>query len=177
MATSDQLRYPIGTFNYDGDVADEDLERWIDQIATLPQDMRKVVARLSDEQLETPYRPGGWTLRQVIHHVPDSHLNSYVRFKLALTEDEPTIKPYNEARWAELPDSRIVPVSTNLDFLAFLHAKWTALLRAMDRNDFAKRFNHPDFGPTGLAVTVGYYAWHGRHHLAHITSTIEREGW
>lgn len=171
------LRYPIGLFDHGDPVSDGDLARWIDQIETLPDQMRRAVTGLTDSQLDTPYRPGGWTLRQVIHHVPDSHLNSYVRFKWALTEGEPTIKAYDEQRWAELTDYRTVPIETNLDFLTLLHAKWVALLRSLSREQLSRRFVHPVSGPADLARTVGSYAWHGRHHLAHITTTIERKGW
>lgn len=171
------LRYPIGLFDHTGPVTDADLTRWIDEIEALPDQMRRAVAGLTDAQLDTPYRPSGWTLRQVVHHVPDSHLNCYVRFKWALTEDEPTIKPYDERCWAALADVRLVPVATSLDFLALLHTKWVALLRALSREQWARRFVHPAAGPAELAWTVGSYAWHGRHHLAHITRTVKREGW
>lgn len=170
-------RYPIGRFEHQGEVSDGDIALWIGQIEALPQEMRRAVDGLSDAQLDTPYRPGGWTLRQVVHHVPDSHLNAYVRFKWALTEDEPAIKTYEEARWAELADYRLTPVDTSLDFLALLHAKWVILLRALDRRELARRFVHPEWGRIDLAHTVGSYAWHGRHHLAHVTTTVEREGW
>lgn len=171
------LRYPIGPFRHDGPVTDADLARWIDEIEALPAAMRRAVAGLTEAQLETPYRPGGWTLRQVVHHVPDSHLNSYLRFKWALTEEEPVIKTYDEQRWAELADYRIVPVAMSLDFLALLHARWVLLLRALSPEQLARRFVHPASGPAPLAWHVGSYAWHGRHHLAHITRTREREGW
>ena len=123
------LRYPIGTFEHQGSITSTDLDIWIGQIEALPGQMREAVSGLSDAQLDTPYRPGGWSIRQVVHHVPDSHLNCYVRFKLALTEDKPLIKPYFEDRWAELPDYRVVPVETSLEFLELLHRKWVALLR------------------------------------------------
>lgn len=171
------LRYPIGKFEHDGSVTDDDLERWISQIEALPDQMRRAVAELTEEQLDTPYRPGGWTLRQVVHHVPDSHLNSYVRFKWALTEEEPVIKAYDEQRWAELDDYRVLSVQGSLDFLALLHARWATLLRSLSHEQFRRRFVHPVSGPTELSWNVGSYAWHGRHHLAHITSTVEREGW
>jgi hypothetical protein len=171
------LRYPIGTYDHRGPVSDDQLARWLDEIEALPGAMSRAVAGLTDEQLETRYRPGGWTLRQVIHHVPDSHLHSYVRFKLALTEDEPTIKTYDEASWSELSDVATVSVETNLEFLALLHAKWVALLRSLSREDFTRRFTHPELGALDLAWCVGLYAWHGRHHLAHVTTTVEREGW
>lgn len=171
------LRYPIGEHKHEGPVTDEDIARWIGQIEALPEQMRQAVAALTDEQLDTPYRPGGWTLRQVVHHVPDSHLNCYIRFKWALTEDEPLIKAYDEQRWAELVDYRVLPIEMSLDFLALLHGKWVILLRSLSREQLARRFVHPDSGPIDLASALGSYAWHGRHHLAHINSTIEREGW
>ena len=169
------LRYPIGNFAHSGPVTDDDMKKWIDQLEMLPGHMRDAVSGLSVQHLDTPYRPGGWTIRQVIHHVPDSHLNCYVRFKWALTEDEPVIKTYDERSWAALIDYSVVPVEVNLDFLALLHAKWVALIRSLSRDQLARRFVHPASGPISLARCVGEYAWHGRHHLAHITSSIERE--
>ena len=171
------LRYPIGQYGHEGPVHDEDLARWIEQIEALPEQMRRTVDRLTDAQLDTPYRPGGWTIRQVVHHVPDSHLNCYVRFKWALTEDEPLIKAYHEERWAELADYRSAPVDLSLDFLALVHSKWLTLLRSLSRDQLSRRFRHPDLGSVELAWSVGNYAWHGRHHLAHITTTIARQGW
>ena len=135
------------------------------------------LAGLTDEQLDTPYRPGGWTIRQVVHHVPDSHVNAYVRFKLTLTEDHPTIKPYDEKGWASLPDVGITPIETNLRFLELLHEKWVELLRSVSREDLSRPFMHPINGITPLDWNLGHYAWHGRHHLAHIKSTIERNAW
>ena len=171
------LRYPIGQFEHQGAVTEDDIARWIGEIEALPDLMRRAVSGLSDEQLDTRYRPGGWTLRQVVHHVPDSHVNSYVRFKWALTEEEPAIKAYDEASWAELADYRLVPVDTSLDFLALLHAKWAALLRALSREQLSRTLVHPDLGVVVLDWYIGAYAWHGRHHLAHITRTVEREDW
>lgn len=168
-------QYPIGRFAHEGPVGDEDLERWIGEIEALPERMRRAVEGLTEAQLDTPYRPGGWTLRQVVHHVPDSHLNAYLRCKWALTEDEPRIKPYDEKGWAELADSRTLPVGPSLDLLAALHARWVALLRSLTREQLARRFVHPESGPVELAWAVGSYAWHGRHHLAHVTSTLARE--
>ena len=170
-------RYPIGLFEHSGPIQNEDLALWIGQIAALPKQMQDAANGLTVEQLDTTYRDGGWTLRQVFHHVCDSHIHAYVRFKWALTEDEPRIKAYDEQRWAELVDYQVVPVETSLDFLGLLHAKWVALLRALSREQLSRRFLHPESGPTELAWNVGNYAWHGRHHLAHITSTIEKEGW
>ena len=171
------LRYPIGQFEHEGEIADEDVARWIDQIEALPRQVRVAVEGLSEEQLDTPYRPDGWTVRQVVHHIGDSHLNSLVRFKWALTEDEPVIKAYYEERWAELADYRDVPIETSLTFLETLHVRLVALLRSLNEDDLARRFVHPESGPVTLARNVGLYAWHGRHHLAHITALTERMGW
>lgn len=173
----EELRFPIGRFELPEGATDEDVRRWTDEIEALPERFRGAVAGLTDARLDTTYRPGGWTLRQVVHHVPDSHLNGYVRFKWALTEDEPLIKTYEEARWAELADTRVVPVATSLDLLALLHARWVALIRALSRDELARRYRHPTWGPFDLGRTVALYAWHGRHHLAHIERTVEREGW
>jgi uncharacterized damage-inducible protein DinB len=173
----DDLRYPIGKFHYAGSASDSDIRTWIDQIAELPSKMRDAVADLSDEQLNTPYRPGGWTVRQVIHHVPDSHINSYVRFRLALTEEEPTIKTYQEDRWAELTDARTAPIQLSLDLLEMLHRRWTLLLNDLGRAEFGRTFRHPELGLVTLERNVALYAWHGRHHLAHITALKKRMEW
>ena len=145
-------------------------------VEQLPARLRAVVEPLTDAQLDTPYRPDGWTVRQVVHHLADSHLNSLVRFKWALTEERPTIKAYYEERWAELADYA-APLELALAWLDTLHARWVVLLRALTPDQLAREFVHPDSGPTRLDVNVGIYAWHGRHHLAHVTSLIEREGW
>jgi hypothetical protein len=139
--------------------------------------MRDAVGGLSGGQLDTPYRPDGWTVRQVAHHVPDSHMNAYVRMKLALTEDEPVIKPYNEASWANLADSREAPVEVSLALLEFLHLRWEALLRSLQAEDFARRLRHPVVGVMTVDNIIHHYAWHGRHHVAQITSLRQREGW
>jgi hypothetical protein len=131
---------------------------------------------LSDAQLDTPYREGGWTVRQVVHHIADSHANSYVRFKLALTEDWPTIKPYDEAAWARLADSRL-PIDSSLVFVESLHARWVALLSSLSETDFERGYNHPESGRKTLSLALAHYDWHSRHHTAHITSLREREGW
>ena len=149
----------------------------IEQIAAAPQKMREAVAGLTPRQLETPYREGGWTLRQVVHHVPDSHMNSYVRFKLALTEQTPTIRPYDEARWADLADSVDTPPETSMALLESLHDRWVRLLRSMSADDFQRTLNHPENGLMTLDAMLALYAWHGRHHVAHITSTRTRNGW
>lgn len=170
-------RYPIGRAEMEKELSPERRRELIDQIEEAPARLREAVAGLSAEQLDTPYRPGGWTVRQLVHHVPDSHLNAYVRFKLALTEDEPAIKTYEEARWAELPDSRSVPVDVSLALLENLHRRWVALLRSLPAADFRKTLRHPEWGTIGLDELLSLYAWHGRHHVAHVTSLRERMGW
>jgi len=171
------LRYPIGKYTrIEALTADQRAEA-IAQIAAAPQKLRDAVAGLSREQLDTPYRPGGWTVRQLVHHMPDSHMNSYIRLKLALTENEPTIKAYEEQLWAELPDSRDTPVEVSLTLYEALHHRWDVLWRSMRAADFARRLNHPVNGTMTLDNMLGIYAWHGRHHVAHITALREREGW
>ena len=176
METPD-LRYPVGKFKFPDAITADDRSRFIEQIAKTPERLRAAIGGLSDTQLDTPYRPEGWTVRQVIHHVPDSHLNSYIRFKLALTEDEPTIKPYAEDRWAELSDGRSGPVEVSLRLLECLHSRWVALLRSLTESDWKRTFRHPDLGVLRLDQNAALYAWHGRHHEGHITSLRERMGW
>ena len=171
------LRYPIGKFNFDAPVAESDYPRLIGEVAATPGALRSAVAGMSRDQVETPYRPGGWTVKQVVHHLPDSHMNAYTRFKLALTEDEPAVRAYEEAKWAELSDSQRVPVEVSLDLLEALHLRWVPLLRGMDGADFQRRLRHPVRGLMTLAQLLGMYAWHGRHHVAHITRLRAREGW
>jgi hypothetical protein len=170
-------RYPIGKFNSPSTVTESDRKLYIDEIESAPAHLRAAIAGLTAAQLSTPYREGGWTVRQLVHHVPDSHMNAYVRFKLALTEDEPTIKPYEEARWAELPDSENVPVETSLVLLDSLHQRWVPLLRSIPAADWSRKFRHPELGVKTLDQTLALYAWHGKHHVAHITSLRERNGW
>jgi uncharacterized damage-inducible protein DinB len=172
-----ELSFPIGKFKWEGDATDEKRQHFIDEIAGTPARVRAAVEGLSTEQIETPYRPGGWTVRQVVHHIADSHLNSYVRFRLALTEDEPTIKPYHEDRWAELDDARTAPLEVSLALLESLHERWVHLLKSLEAKDFARTFRHPEMGVVSLDKNLGLYAWHGRHHIAHITSLRERMGW
>ena len=173
----DELRYPVGRFQFPESVSAEELARFLGQIAEAPARMRAAVSGLSDAQLDTPYRPGGWTVRQVVHHVPDSHMNSYVRFRLALTEDSPTIKPYEEARWAELADARTLPIEPSLALLESLHARWAPLLRSLSAADWKRTFRHPELGLISLENNAALYAWHGRHHVAHITSLRDRMSW
>ncbi len=170
------LRYPIGPFTPPATMTAATRRELIDAIAATPARLRDAVTGLDDGQLDTPYRPDGWTVRQVTHHVPDSHVNAYVRFKLALTEEEPTVKTYEEARWATLPDTRL-PVAPSLDLLDALHIRWVALLRAMSEADFGRRFTHPESGMWTLDWLLALYGWHGPHHVAHVTSLRDRQGW
>ena len=174
----DDPRYPIGPFRFSGQANAESRGLCVAEIAAAPGHLRAAVSDLSPAQLDTRYREGGWSVRQVVHHVPDSHLNAYTRFKLALTEDEPTIKPYEEARWAELPDVRVTPVETSLTLLECLHRRWVLLLRAMTPADLARTFRHPEHGRLiALDEVLEMYAWHGQHHVAQITSLRSRMGW
>ncbi len=173
----DDLRYPVGKFRFPESVSAQDLTRFIDEIADTPPRLRAAITGLEDAQLDTPYRPGGWTVRQVAHHVPDSHMNSYMRFRLALTEDEPVIQAYEEKRWAELPDARTLPVEVSLALLENLHARWVPLLRSLSEADWKRKFRHPERGLVSLENNAALYAWHGRHHVAHITALRQRMGW
>jgi hypothetical protein len=179
QSAEDALRYPTGRFHRPrGPLTDSQRREMVDVIARTPSDLRAAVFGLSDAQLDTPYRPGGWTVRQVVHHVPDSHMNAFIRFKLALTEDTPTIKPYDESAWAKLADVRDTPIETSLTLLATLHDRWVRLLRAMSPADFARMLNHPDWDlPMSLDTVLALYSWHGPHHITHITSLKQRQGW
>ncbi|MEA2712119.1 MAG: hypothetical protein QOK27_80 [Gemmatimonadales bacterium] len=174
----EDLRYPIGQFRYEGEPDQRRREQWIEEIAAAPANLRAAVAGLAPHQLDTPYRDKGWTVRQVIHHLPDSHLNAYTRIKLALTEDVPVIRPYEEARWAELPDGRAGPIELSLNLLESLHHRWVLLLRQLTPADFRRRFMHPQHGrPFEVQETLALYAWHGQHHVAHIASLRRRMAW
>ena len=170
-------RYPIDRYTPDQNPTPETRNHHIEQIAGTPSAMRRAISGLTKDHLDTPYRDGGWTVRQVIHHVPDSHLNAYIRFKLALTEDAPTIKPYDESAWAILKDSALTPVDVSLTLLESLHARWIVLLRSLKAEDFQRTFNHPESGSHDLDWLLGLYGWHGNHHVAHITRLRERMGW
>lgn len=170
-------RYPVGRFAPDPNPTPETRNRHIQRIAGLAPQMRQAVTGLRVNQLDTPYREGGWTVRQVVHHVPDSHLNAYIRFKWAITEDAPTIKPYDEAAWATLKDSELTPVEVSLTLLESLHARWTVLLRSLQADDFRRTFNHPQSGPHDVDWLLALYSWHGNHHVAHITTLRERMKW
>ena len=171
-------RYPIGAFERPVEpLSGSQRNRFIGEIAEAPARLRDAVAGLSEAQLDTPYRPGGWTVRQVAHHIPDSHINAWVRLKLALTENDPAVQPYEEAEWAKLPDVAATPVEVSVALLDALHRRWVALLRSLSEKDFAKSARHPSWGSITVDFLVAQYAWHGRHHVAHITSLREREGW
>ena len=175
--TTDTLSFPIGKFSFPQAITPAQRQQWIVEVAETPAKLRAAVAGLTETQLETPYRPGGWTVRQVVHHVPESHMNAFIRFKLALTEDEPTIKPYDESAWAKTPDVAVTPIETSLTMLEVLHDRWVRLLRSMTDADFARQFRHPEIGIVTLERNLSLYAWHGKHHVAHVTSLRDRMGW
>ena len=170
-------RYPIGKFSYSAPPTAEQKKQYLDDIEQTPARYRAAVRGLSQAQLDTPYRDGGWTVRQLSHHVPESHMNAYIRFKLALTEDEPTIKPYEEQLWSELPDVPHVPIEVSLALLDALHIRFVALLRTMKAEDWKRTFRHPQLGIVPLEKNLALYAWHGRHHVAHITELRKRMAW
>ena len=169
-------RYPIGKFSYNGPLTAEQRQQFLNDIEQTPSKLRAAVSGLSEQQLNTPYREGGWTVRQLAHHVPDSHMNSYIRFKLALTEDNPVIKPYEERLWAELADSKL-PIEGSLVLLERLHERWVALLKSMDEAAWKRSFKHPALGDMPLPTALALYAWHGNHHVAHVTALRERMAW
>jgi len=176
-AEAQDLRYPVGRYRPPEAITEQHRREWIETLANAPAKYRAAVEGLSDEQLDTPYRPGGWTIRQVIHHVPDSHMNSYMRFRLALTEDQPAIRAYHEDLWAELPDAKSSPIAPSLELLDALHRRWVALLRAMTAEQYRKEFRHSEIGLISLEWTLGLYNWHCHHHLAHIENLKARMGW
>jgi uncharacterized damage-inducible protein DinB len=171
------LRYPVGKFVEDSEVTPEKRSAWIRQIAEAPASIRQAVEGLSAQQFDTPYRPGGWTVRQVLHHVPDSHMNAYCRCKFALTEENPTIKAYDEAAWAAVADTARTPPGVSLALLDALHERWVILLESLTPGDFARTLQHPEKGSITLDWMLQLYAWHGRHHAGHITALRTREGW
>jgi hypothetical protein len=174
----DELRYPVGKFKWPQSYTKLELEHWINEIETLPHHLHKAIRALDDEKLDTPYRPDGWTVRQVVHHVADSHTNAFMRFKLALTEDNPTIKPYNQTLWAELPDSKNVDVSVSMHLLENLHKRFDFLMRSMTSEQWDRTFFHPEHNRNiPLWQIAALYDWHGKHHVAHITTLRHSKGW
>ncbi|MBN4046751.1 bacillithiol transferase BstA [bacterium AH-315-P07] len=171
------LRYPIGPLNMEPEINSENVEIWIHEIEATPVKLREAITGLNDLQLDTPYRPKGWTVRQVVHHLADSHMNSYVRFKLALTEDNPSVRGYDERAWAELPEAKSGPIDFSLDLLEAIHRRWVIVLRNLTVEQLDRTFQHSELGPVKLSINVNLYAWHGKHHVAHITALREREGW
>ena len=169
-------RYPVGKFSLDGPVTAEQRAQFLAQVTEAPAKLRDSIRDLTDAQLDTPYRDGGWTSRQVVHHVADSHMNGFIRYKLALTEDNPTIKPYAEDLWAKLADNSL-PTDLSLPIVDSVHHRWITLLNAMKESDWARTFTHPEMGVRRLDQTLALYAWHGRHHVAHITKLREKKGW
>ena len=177
QAVSEELRYPVGKAQFETGLSEARRKELIGHIAAAPVNLRHAVQGLTKQQLDTPYRPGGWTVRQLVHHVPDSHMNAYIRFKLALTEENPTIKTYEEAKWAELADAASDDLETSLCLLECVHKRWDRVLRAMTAEDFKRPLVHPENGPMTLEGLLCMYAWHSRHHVAHVTKLRERMGW
>lgn len=172
-----RLRYPIGNFDRTRAITNNDVQQFVQDIKALPRLLRQAVHELNEEQLDTPYRPGGWTVRQVVHHLADSHINSYVRFKLALTEKDPVIKPYDEGLWAELSDGKQEAVEVSLVLIETLHRRWVTLLNSLTEAEWQRCFVHPESGKTSLQVAAGLYAWHGQHHLTHIVNLRQAQSW
>ena len=177
MTPAPDLRYPIGPFKFGLPVAPEDRPLYLAQLAEAPAKLRAAVAGLSDSQLDTTYRPEGWTVRQVVHHLADAHVNWYIRPKLAITESEPTIKPYDESLWAQLPDARTGPVEPSLMMFEGVHARWVLFLKSLAPEDWSRKFMHPERGLLAVDDVLFTMAWHGRHHTAHITGLRERMAW
>lgn len=172
----EEIKYPIGRFKPPHTTTPAEVTTWIDEIEGLPKKLREEVISLSSRRLDTPYRKNGWTVRQVVHHIADSHLNSYTRFKLALTEERPTIKPYKEKQWAKLSDSQL-PVEPSLTLIDGLHQRWSYLLRSLDKNQLSRELIHPEAGTIVLKNMIAHYAWHGNHHLGHITTLKKKRNW
>jgi hypothetical protein len=171
------LRYPVGKADKKGPLTPEERNHMIESLGAVPAKLRAAVAGLNDQQLDTRYRNGGWTVRQVIHHVADSHMNAYIRFRFAVTEAQPTIKPYDERTWAELTDARTAPVELSLQLIDAMHQRWVILLHSVREIDYNRAMQHPERGLMTLDDTLALYEWHGRHHLAHITGLRQERGW
>jgi hypothetical protein len=177
MSANPDIRYPVGPLVWPQEVSPNERAAAIKDIAEMPLKLREAVAGLAPAHLDIPYREGGWTIRQIVHHIPDSHINSYVRFKLALTEDAPTIKPYDEVRWAEIEDARSAPIELSLDLSEALHRRWVLMLNSMAEADFERTLRHPENGVMTLKSMLAGYGWHARHHVAQIVTTRRRMGW
>ena len=177
MKEIERLKYPIGKFKAPKEYTDELRENFISEIEETPFYLRQAVENLNEDQLNTPYREGGWTVGQVVHHLPDSHMNAYIRCKLVLTENEPVIKTYNQDAWAKLEDYVTTPVETSLNLLEAVHTRWVILLKSMSREQFSRKMKHPEFGVVDINWLLAQYAWHGKHHIAQINSLKERMGW
>ena len=173
----EKLKYPIGRYQVEDNINKTSIDNWIKEIESLPQRLSDAVKELKLDQLQTPYRPDGWTVQQVVHHIADSHMNAYIRFKLTLTENKPIVKPYDEKLWAEFPDSKMVDINVSLDLINALHKRWTTLLKQLTATELEKEFLHPESGMKKLNETICHYAWHGNHHLAQITSLKQRMNW
>jgi hypothetical protein len=176
-AELDQLCYPIGHPEYPDAISNEQIRRWIASLENLPADLRKITEDLNDARLDTPYRPNGWTVRQVVHHLADSHMHSYIRFRRAVTEENPLVTAYDQKKWAELPDARNAPVELSLRLLGALHARWAALLKELTPDQWNRTYNHSELGPVSLERALVLYEWHGRHHLSQIAKLRDRMGW
>lgn len=173
----EKLKYPIGRYQVEDKIDKAVIDKFIKEIELLPERLADAVRGLNLKQLQTPYRPDGWTIQQVVHHIADSHMNAYVRFKLALTESKPIVKPYDEKLWAELPDAKLVDINVSLSFIDSLHKRWVILLKQLKTKELDKEFLHPESGMKNLKETLCLYAWHSNHHLAHITSLKQRMNW
>ena len=177
MSTGTDPQYPIGPFGFRPDITQEDREAYIEAIAAAPAALREACKGLTQDQLDTPYREGGWTVRQVIHHLFDSHANAWIRFRLALTEDHPRVTAYNEADWAELADTFVTPVEISIDLLEGLHRRWVDLLGSLQESQWQRTLDHPEHGSMTLDMLLQNYAWHGAHHIGHITHLRQERGW
>lgn len=173
----EKLKYPIGRYQVEENIDKVAINNFIKEIELLPERLTEVVRGLTLQKLQTPYRPDGWTVQQVVHHIADSHLNAYIRFKLALTEDKPIIKPYDEKLWAELPDTKLVDINVSLTLIDSLHKRWTTLLKQLSKKELDKEYLHPESGMKNVRETISLYAWHSNHHLVHITSLKKRMNW
>ena len=173
----EKLKYPIGRYQAEENIDKAAINNFIKEIELLPERLAEAVKGLTLNQLQTPYRPDGWSVQQVVHHIADSHLNAYIRFKLALTEDKPIIKPYDENLWAELPDTKLVDINVSLTLIDSLHKRWTTLLKQLSKKELDKEYLHPESGMKNVRETISLYAWHSNHHLAHITSLKKRMNW